>query len=242
MDARDGAYERFLDHVGTPACRDAITAVQRRVLGADRRWFLDRTHQQAGDQTWRVVGGLDTGFEAAVVEASFAFWQYGRRDDCADVPRADASRPAVWDWLEQVSPLTSFTDRALRPYVPYYHQALGQLGSPMPYERRLADLLRHPGTDVPATFVPDRLEPVRHDPAAMPDVDRWVRSRGERLVFLYGGDDPWTAEPFRRGRGAGARQCHRYVVPGGDHGVGVADLPRAERVALVRRLARWVGA
>lgn len=90
-------------------------------------------------------------------------------------------------------------------------------------------------------FVPAALKPVRRDPTAMRDVDRWVRTKARRIIFVYGGDDPWSAEPFECGSGAARRGCATYVVPGGNHVAKVADLPRAQRHQVRDRLRRWAG-
>ena len=55
----DDVYNAFLDKVGTdPACRDNLTALQRRVLGPDRAWFTDRTRadSEAKGYTYDIVG------------------------------------------------------------------------------------------------------------------------------------------------------------------------------------------
>lgn len=242
VDARD-RYNAFLAHVGTASCRDALVAVQRRTLGPDRAWFLERTRLEAADQgwTWRVVGDSEKAFEAAVVDAYFGFWQYQPAARCRAVPGPSASRSRVWEWFEEVSRLTAYADQNLSSYIPYYHQALSQIGSPEPYESRIADLLSFPGADVAATFVPASLQPVAHDARAMPDIDRWVRQRSHRMLFVYGGNDPWSAEPFSCGATATKRDCHRYVVAGGTHGSTISDLPRALRRTTTQRLERWAG-
>ncbi|WP_278259330.1 S28 family serine protease [Nocardioides convexus] len=106
------AYNSFLANVGTdPACRTALTAVQRRILGPDRAWFLERTRQDAeatGD-TWQILGSLDRGMETAVIDLYFTFWQYSPQSACAAVPGASATNEQVWDWTQGVVPLTSLS-------------------------------------------------------------------------------------------------------------------------------------
>jgi hypothetical protein len=239
----DDRYDDFLATVGTVDCRDALIAVQRRVLGEDRAWFVThlRDVSRERDLTWRTVGGVDTGLEITVIDAYFAFWQYAGRLECWNVPEPDATRRAVLRWFDRVEPLTTYSDQDVRPYVPYYYQAAAELGSPAPWEEPLADLLRHPGTNLAESFVPRGLRPVPRRPGAMRDVDSWVRTQSRRMVFVYGEDDPWSAEPFRCGRRAVVRQCSVHTVRHGTHGSTISDLPRAERRAVVQRLRRWAG-
>ena len=80
------------------------------------------------------------------------------------------------------------------------------------------------------------------DGDAMRDIDRWVRTKSTRMLYVYGGNDPWGAEPFDCGRVRPAqRQCSVHVVDGGTHGARIAQLPEAERLALTRIIQRWAG-
>ncbi|GAA1905339.1 S28 family serine protease [Nocardioides lentus] len=243
VDRRD-VYNAFLGRVGTSqACRDAITEVQRRVLGRDRAWFYDRALQAAEEQglTWRIVGNPEMAWESAVVDAYFAFWQYQPESACADVPTADTGLEDVYQWFERVSSLTVYADQSIGGFTPYYYQATYQLGSPHPYENRLRDLLEFPGADVASTFVPAGLKPIRHDAGAMPDIDRWVRTQSTRMLYVYGSNDPWSAEPFTCGKGAVARECSRFSVAGGNHGASIAQLARPDQQKATMRVLDWAG-
>jgi hypothetical protein len=73
----------------------------------------------------------------------------------------------------------------------------------------------------------------------MRDIDRWVRRHGSRLLFVYGENDPWSAEPFTLGRGT--RDSAVYYQTGGNHGSSIAGLDADDAAAATRRLARWGG-
>ncbi|WP_427384054.1 S28 family serine protease [Janibacter sp. G56] len=246
-DVRDhqDVYNAFLDEVGDDqACRDTLTGLQRRALGADRQWFLDRAaaDSAANGYTYDIVGDLEKAVESGVVDAYFAFWQYSKQSDCATLPDPrTASNETVYGWFEQVSPLTVYADQSTGYYTPYYFQAAYQLGSPEPYENRIGDLLTYPGADVAMTFVPDAVKPSTFDRAAMPDVDKWVRKESERMLYVYGANDPWSAEDFDCGPQGAARDCHRYYVAGGNHGSNIAQLPEAERTKATELVLEWAG-
>lgn len=244
VDAKDVAYDRFLAKVGPKSCRDDLTALQRRVLGDDRDWFMGKFDEesQAGGLTYDIVGDPVVAFESGVIDAYFAFWQYSSVSDCAQVPDADtAGNQAVWNWFASTSPLTWYADQTLGGFTPYYFQAAYQLGSPKPYESRLGGLLEHPGANTAITFVPDDLKPSRFDKAAMPDIDRWVRTKSKRMLYVYGGNDPWSAEPFTCGKKAAKRQCARFYEPGGNHGASIAGLRPAQRKKASMMVLHWAG-
>jgi hypothetical protein len=126
-------------------------------------------------------------------------------------------------------------DASLDFYHAYYHQAAAQLGAPAPYEAPLADLLRYPGADIPATFLPAG-EVAAFDAAAMPDINNWVASDGERMMFVYGEFDPWSSREFV----PSARDSHKFTVAGGNHGSSLGQLAEADRAEAMSLLARWL--
>lgn len=242
----EDAYGDFLATVGGPgraACRDRLIDIQRRILGADRGYFEDslRALLRDNDLTVGMAGGLGQLLEITTIDFYFSFWQYAGRAGCREVPEAGATRRRLWRFVDQMLGWTAYTDQAVRRYVPYYFQAATQLGSPAPWEEPLADLLEHPGLDVGSTFVPDSLQPVTFDAAAMADIDSWVRSSARRMIFVYGEDDPWGAERFACGPSGAGRECRVYEQPGGTHGANIYSLPAAQRTAVIRKLRRWAG-
>ncbi|GAA1675842.1 S28 family serine protease [Fodinicola feengrottensis] len=234
------SYGQFIAHDGTdPVCRANLNRIQRESL--QRRNELEAIAQSNATQTggtFTLVGTLDHAVELAVVDSIFAFWQYGSPSDCATIPPAGAPAQQIYDWYEGVESLLTYTDQGIEPYVPYYYQAGTQLGSPLADESYLKDLLRYPGTDVPRSFVPRSIK-MPFDYTAMPDVDTWVRYQGQRLLYIYGEYDPWSAEPFRLG--PGSRDSYVYYVPKGNHGSKIAMLPAAQAAAATATIQRWAG-
>jgi hypothetical protein len=233
-------YNDFLAHVGDPACRASLKAIQRDAL--KRRGELGelaKADAAKNGYTFSTVGSVDKSLEISVIDSYFAFWQYQPASACASVPKPGAPAADVWAWFEQVESLNTYSDQQLEPYVPYYYQAAAQLGSPEAYDSYLRDLLRYPGADVPATFVPPSVKLPRFDYLAMPDVDFWVKTQGKQLLFVYGSNDPWGAEPFELG--FGSKDSYRYFVPGGNHGSNIAQLPAAQSSEATATIRRWAG-
>jgi len=234
-------YTRFLDTVGTdPACRAAWRALQREALRR-RAELVSRYSAWARDnnQTFnRTLGTADRAFEALVLEAPFLFWQYRFQYHCRSVPPPTATTDQLYRYLDLVAGFGSYTDQGIERYIPYYFQAGTQLGYPSLDAPHLAGLLRYPGLVAARSFVPRDI-PVRYEPGVMADVDRWVREQGSQLLFVYGQDDPWAAEPFRLG--PGTRDSLSAQAPGGNHGTDIADLPAADRAAATAAVRRWAG-
>ncbi|MER5495131.1 S28 family serine protease [Streptomyces sp. NPDC002490] len=232
-DGEDSAYHRFLDRAGTPAQQQALADVQRRLLQHRAELVLRYENEStATGATFRIIGDADKAFEIAVLRAPFMFWQNGTAT--AHVPGPDAGPEELYRWLDAHARLTAYTDPVVRAHVPYFYQLGTQLGYWDPRTDHLADLLRHPGAPRPRTFVPADV-PMRFDPVAMPDVDRWVRRHGERLLFVNGTRDPAVAEPFR----PGPRDSRVLWAPDTNHRAALADLTPADRATATAMLTRW---
>jgi hypothetical protein len=143
-------------------------------------------------------------------------------------------------FVDGVIGLLNFADAGQVPFVPFYYQVGTELGYPdiVEVSAPLADLLRYPGLDSPRQFVPEAI-PMQFRAAAMQDIDTWVRERGQHLLFIYGQNDPWTAEPFQAG--PGTADTLFFVVPGGNHGSNIRRLAPADQVAAVNAVRTWAG-
>ncbi|MBA8825982.1 hypothetical protein FHX42_003348 [Saccharopolyspora lacisalsi] len=233
-------YDEFLANVGTAECRAALTALQRQAL-IRRDELVARLRARAASQGFtfdRVIGGIERGLEMSVVDTRFAFWQYRGLTDRDAIPATTASTDAIYEFIDATVGFSFYTDQGIRPYVPYYYQAGTQLGWPHVTPTELEDLLHHEQLLHPRGLVPREI-PMRFRPHVMDRVDRWVRYAGQRLLFVYGENDPWSAEPFRLG--PGTRDSAVRTVPGGNHGseiAGLADEQRRQAIAAVRR---WAG-
>ncbi|WP_246074767.1 S28 family serine protease [Nonomuraea terrae] len=238
VNPQDHAYDRFFARVGPEDCRTALEDVQREALKRRDRMvaLLEQDAARNGYTFTRTLGSADRSFEMTVLDTAWAFWQYMSVADCPDVPPATATDAELYAWIDAVTFFGFYTDQGLDYYTPYYYQAATQLGWPDLRFEHLRGLIRHRGLYQPNSVIPAELRS-RHDPRPMLDVDRWVRTRAERMMFVYGENDPWSAERFTPSR----RDSYLYVAPGANHGANIARLPEADRAAATATLRRWAG-
>lgn len=236
-DREDSAYARFLAHVGTPETRAALERAQREALlrRADLVARYEAWAASTGD-TFRIVGSADKALEVAVLRAPFMFWQNGAATDAAAIPGPEASTDALYAWLDATALLPVYADAVARYYVPYFYQLGTELGYWDAPTHHLAGLLRHPGASQPRGFVPRDI-PMRFDAGVMPDIDRWVRRHGDRLLFLNGAQDPAVAEFFQ----PGGRDSRTLWAPDAHHHVTFDALTEADRAYAIATLKRWAG-
>lgn len=237
-DRDDTAVDRFLQRVGSPACRNALTAVQRAMLGTRRAEMAGRLARWAAGQgyTFHTIGSADRALELTVLDLPMLFWmQKEEGDDCA-IPGPSAPGDALFTWFAEKTMLPAFSDYHLAAMTASYYQLGTQLGQVSTAAPHLAGMLRYPGIQEMRTYVP-RSIPLRFQPDAMPDVDRWVRHHGSELLFVYGELDPARAEPFRTGKGS--RDAHVYLAPHTSHVVRIEKLAPRDRARATAALRRW---
>ncbi|AKT41569.1 S28 family serine protease [Chondromyces crocatus] len=232
----DARYGEFLAQVGDdPACRQRLKDFQREVL-LRRSVMLDRMADLVVQGYSFDTMGIEAAVEAAVIDLPFAFWQYSGASDCGDIPTAAASDDEIWQYLEAVGMVAFYDDSSVLSFEPYYWQAFTELGAPGTDESHIADLLTIdldaidslPSIDAAPVF----------NPAAMQDIDTWVKGQGQRILFIYGETDPWTAGAFALG---GAEDSYLFTARGANHYASISSLEDADRGVALTRLAAWAG-
>ncbi|SDI06886.1 PS-10 peptidase S37 [Actinokineospora alba] len=239
MNRLDGAYDKFFDTVGSDAdCRARLDGVQREAL-TRRPEMLEKykAHAAADGMTFnQVFGDIDKAFEMVVLDTAWAFWQYSKQADCATVPAATATTDELYTFIDNVSGFSFYSDQGILPYAPYFRQAATQLGWPSLTFDHLKGLTKYPGLYQANSSLPENLR-ARHDAWPMLDIDSWVRTRSSEMLFVYGQNDPWGAEPFV----PSGRDSFTYTAPGANHGANIAALTPTERDAATAALRRWAG-
>jgi hypothetical protein len=225
----DERYVPFVESRGTEECRSKLRALQKRAL--KKRKKLARFMN--GDFA---ILGKDRALESAIVDLPFVFWQYGNANNCNSIPSSEASLRTVFDYLANAAGFSD--DQTLLFFQPYYYQALTQLGAPAVGDSGLRSLLRFWDEDPAEILPPFGVEKV-FQPEVMPEVEDWVRNQGERLLFIYGENDPWSAGAFEVDQ---RNDSHRLVVTGlrGNHRARLLDLPDESRELALERIRAWL--
>ncbi|NTX04519.1 S28 family serine protease [Myxococcus sp. CA040A] len=237
---RDGRYVHFLAQVGDEACRAKLEAFQVDVLRRREELlpFVEALATQF-NTTFTVVGGADRALEFSAVETSFYFWQYGTASTaCPRIPAPGAPAAQTFAFLNAVVGVAyTYSDRFIAPLEYAYYQAATQIGWSRFPARHLRGLLRYPGENTPDLYLSFPVtEPF--DWGAMLRVEHWVRNHGERMLFIYGENDPYSAAAFSvRAR----NDSFRYFAPQGNHGSSISRLAEPERTLALERLFTWMG-
>lgn len=237
--AEDPRYLEFVDSVGgkeLAECRSRLRELQRSLL-TKRNEFL--TRMDTG-KTFRHLGGKDVAFEHAIVSLPYGFHQYHNvgTDDpirCETIPKEESTSDDLWNWLIEAGSPLDLNDTELKVFVPYYYQANTELGGSADRTDIISDLLLHPYNSL--MYGPKRTPQV-HSEDAMRDIELWVKTQSEGIMFVYGGNDPWSAAMFPYRSEA---DSYRFVVAKGNHRAKFIDLPSEDKQKFVEVLNRWLG-
>jgi len=231
----DPRFVPFLRQAGTAACRKQQFSLQQELLER-RQALLPLVHEHALSKGYSfTVFSEAQAFEYAVLEYPFAFWQYGS-GDCTPIPALEASDRELFDHLVAVSPLSYYADADYEYFRPLFYQAYTEIGyCPYMFDHLAGLLAAVPAPDYRA-FAPRNVQ-LTFRPEVMAAIATWLRSRGERIVYVYGGNDPWTAAALRPDPGLDAL-C--VIQPGANHGVKIRDLD--DKGLVIAALERWLGA
>ncbi|NGO79603.1 aminopeptidase [Streptomyces sp. YC504] len=237
VNSDDHGYEDFFRTVGTPECRAALDDVQREML-VRRAAMLPRFEATATAKgyTFENLGSTDRAYEFAVLDQVWNFWQSKSPENCPTIPdAATATDDELYTW-SLANGLSIYADQRQGPAGngPYYHQAATQLGWAGLKFKHLRDVRRYPDLYQPNSVLPEEMRG-RHQPLPMLDVSQWVTTRGRQMMFLYGQNDPWSAEKFTPGK----FDSHLYVAPDTNHNTLLPRLTAEDRAEAEATIRRW---
>ncbi len=230
----DPRFGPFFETVGTADCRQKLRDFQRLVLSRRNRLMpLFRQYYADRSYVFSIIPEEEA-FEYCALEYPFAFWQYGREADCADIPPDDAGDQAVLDHLLAVSSPYYYSDQGFLYFQPLFYQAYTEIGYCPYIYSHVEDLLQFVPLPDYRAFAPRGVDLVFR-PEVMQDVIPWLQTQGQRIIYIYGGIDPWTAAAVEPAAGLDAL---KIVQPGANHSVRIRDLDQKELV--IETLERWL--
>lgn len=226
-------YE-FLKNVGTGECRQKIHDFQAMIL-ADREFHFPMFREYSSDKglTFTRISEEEA-FEYSVLEYSFSFWQWGW--DCNEIPDADSPDSTLFQHFSMVSGFEYFADIGIEMYVPFFYQALTEIGY---YGYDLSEfegLLRSVTNPIFTFSAPQNTELV-YNYDLMQDVDQYIRNIACNFIFIYGETDTWSATAVEL---TGSTNSIKIVKPGGSHRTRIRNLPEEQKETVISALEHWL--
>ena len=231
----DPRIYHFLDNVGTKECRDKMIQFQREVLKREDELleiFLDDSEKLGYTYS---IGSDRLIFEFVVLEYTFAFWQW-QNNNCDEIPDTSESSEKIFNHLKRNSSFSYFSDQGIAPIAPFFYQAYSEIGYYGYDISPLKDLLREVKDPSSKIFIPHNSNP-QFDCSLIQDINTWVQKHGNNILFIYGGNDTWSATAVEL---TGETNSIKMVKEGGSHRTRINSFSDDEKEIIYNILEDWL--
>ena len=237
MEREDQRIYEFLENVGTEECRNKVRSLQTRLLENREEVLNYLKFYTIGKGQKFTYLTFEQAFEYAVLEYPFNFWQWG--GVCDSIPGEDASLVKAVEYFVSTRPIGLFSDEDIEYFAPHFYQSADEMGYYGYEAYKFKDLIKALPTDrnPMATFTPDSME-VPFDGKLLKKLHKWIEKKGDRFIYIYGGNDPWSASAIHPTKNVDAK-C--FILDGKHHGSArIKNMSKEEKQVLVETLERWL--
>lgn len=229
-------HDRFIRHkAGTVSDRKEVARFQIEILKRKQQ-IMPLFEQHCKEKNYKFRTSLSEIYDYCVLESAFSFWQWGRLVD--EIPKTNASDQEFFSYLIKICSPDYFDIESGKPTVPFFIQALKQLGyygyNPRPFKRwmELTDTKGY----ILRLFMPASME-FTYDPAMSLLVKKYLKNDADKILLIYGENDPWSASAAET---RGNKKILKVVQPGGSHHTRIGTLPETQRELVVETLEKWL--
>ncbi len=227
----------FLDTIGTEECRKKIKDFQLQVLKNREQLIpLLKFYSMGANITYSYLS-ISEAFEYAVMEYPFAFWQWGH--GCQDIPSEAATVEEMAIHLINVSDPTFFGDEIIRNFSSHYYQSATEMGyygyETSEFKAYLKELPTN--TNPMALFFPFPMTD-KFDGQLLQDINLWLESRGNQFIYIYGGNDTWSASAVPPNDEVDSEW---FILEGKHHGnARIRSMNATEQERFISTLEKWL--
>jgi len=224
----------FLSSVGTEECREKILAFQREFL-LRRDEIMPLLVKEIADKNLHMAFNNDFLYDYITLEYSFSFWQWGVK--CEDIPPQDATAEQLYRHMIESNELYFFTKEAMEEFGPFFVQAYNEIGyygyDPFPFKDLLKEI-----TNFSNIFLVPKDAEINYNADVMKDVNDWLQKNGNCILYIYGGNDAWSATSIQL---TGETNAVKMVKKDGSHKTRISDFDGEEKEFIYSTLENWVG-
>jgi len=230
----DSRFDKFLlEDVADEDCRNRLKQFQRQVLQNKQEIIplvIDYLSQRGEPYSWDIELILEIG----ILEYFFYFWQYGD-GDCNSIPDSNATSSEMFTHLTDNIWFEDYTDPSIDWAEPVYYQIYNEMGYYRLITDHLQDLLTSLEYYSHRVFLPVNVD-VAYKPEVTQDINNWLQSEGNNIIYIYGSQDPYTSCAIEL---TGQTNALKIVQSGANHRIYLWDLDDAELV--YSTLEEWTG-
>lgn len=230
----DPRVTQFIETAGDRATRKKIKDFQIALFEREDE-ILPLIQAEAERRRWTFAMGLSAAYEYGVLEYPYAFWQFGTNAE--DIPAPDASIEALAAHYNRVGTLRFYSDQGKRQFEPFLYQAFTEMGY---YNYDITDFKAHMKTlKNPSNLAicPDDATIV-YNPTTMAFVHHFLQYKADRVVYIYGEHDAWSATQIQL---LGRTDALKIVVADVHHGASIRGSSPQQEELFYAHMERWLG-
>ena len=230
----DGRHEPFLsEFVGTPQQRELLESFQFEIL-LRREELQPKFDSLCSVKGYRFNLTTREIYDYSVLEFPFAFWQWG--SPFTEVPVKGSSANEVFKYWVKISSPEYFVNESTT--TAFFVQAAKELGyygyDTKPFKGLLS--IKSSKGYLDKLFIPGDAK-FKFDRALYRKLKRFVSNTQERMMFIYGEYDPWSAVKVNEPK---SENIVLLIEPKGSHRARISTLPTQMREEAVETLKKWL--
>lgn len=232
----DPRVYQFLKNVSTEDDRQKVKAFQE--LCFKNREALLEMMKKAGEEkgmTWEF--GIDKAIDYTILEYSFAFWQWGI--PVSTIPSGNISAEDIYEHLINVVGYDFFEEKSVSDLQPYFWAALTEQGI---YGYETAPFKKYLNTEEIYKFdwaFPEGITK-DFDYKPMEDIKTFLDTSAEKMLFIYGEYDAWSATAVELKNDASKREVYKFVRPKGNHRDRIKSFDEYTQKQIYEIIDKWI--
>lgn len=232
----DGRHEPFIaKKVSTPENRKRVADFQLEILKRKSRLLpLFEEYCSGKGYTFRVP--LAEVYDFNVLEYSFALWQWGT--PISKIPATDADDQVLFKHFIAICEPDYFSEQS--PYPSFNVQAAKELGyygyDTKPFKKYLT--IKNSNDYLRRVMLPAELSTLKFDKALYNKVTKFLKKHDPEMIYIYGGDDPWTASGVTWLKDK--KNIKVYVLPGGSHTTRIGSFDTKTQEEIKAQINAWL--
>ena len=232
----DPRVYQFLKSVATKVDRAKVKAFQN-LCFENRATLLQLITNEAINKKMTWEFGIEKAIDYTILEYAFAFWQWGVPIE--SIPSKDASTERIYKHLIDVVGYGFFEEKAVADLQPYFWAALTQQGI---YGYETAPFQKYLQTNSIYKFdwaFPDGITK-SYDVKAMQDIKTYLDDSAEKILFIYGEYDTWSATAVELSPSAKNRGLYKFIKPKGDHRTRIKSFSLIQQQSIYTIIDGWI--
>ena len=228
-------YE-FLENVGTKEEREKVKQFQN-LCFENRASLLEILNDTAKEHHMSWEFGEEKAMDYTILEYSFAFWQWGNKTE--DIPSKNATPQEIYKHLINVVGYGFFEDKSVENLQPYFWAALTQQGI---YGYETAPFKQYLHTEEIYKFdwaFPEGITK-EYDLKPMQEIKTYLDNSAEKIIFIYGEYDAWSATAVDLSVSANQREMFKFVKSKGSHTTRIKTFNDEEQKEIYTIINRWL--